>query len=246
LTTPSRSPEFLFKIGKTLGNRQSSITPDKRGVPMKKIKVIHAAVGLIFIGIVFLGAGSASAHRVNVFAWVEGDTVYLESKFAGGRPVKSGRVVVLDPEGIELLTGLTNDEGEFSFKIPMQADLKIVLNAGQGHQAEWTVRAEEMEKLLPATAPETGAEKVEAVGQKNAASKRSEDKAAVMPATNLGPQELEAIIDSALDRKLKPITRMLADMQQEGPSVKDIFAGIGYIFGLFGVAAYVHSRRNKD
>jgi nickel transport protein len=212
---------------------------------MNKVKVIHAVVGLIFIGIVFLGAGSAFAHRVNVFAWVEGDTVHLESKFAGGRPVKSGKVVVLDPEGIELLTGLTNDEGEFSFKVPKQTDLKIVLNAGQGHQAEWTVRLEEMETLPPGKAPETGVEKAEAAGQKKAASKPSADKATVMPVIHLGPQELEAIIDSALDQKLKPITRMLADMQQEGPNVKDIFAGIGYIFGLFGVAAYIHSRRNK-
>jgi hypothetical protein len=39
---------------------------------------------------------------------------------------------------------------------------------------------------------------------------------------------------------------MLADLQQKGPSIKDIFAGIGYIFGLLGVAAYVQSRKRNQ
>jgi nickel transport protein len=37
----------------------------------------------------------------------------------------------------------------------------------------------------------------------------------------------------------------LSELQQEGPTVKDIFAGIGYILGLVGIAAYVHSRKKK-
>ena len=36
---------------------------------------------------------SASAHRVNVFAWVDGDTIHVESKFSGGKKVKTGKVV---------------------------------------------------------------------------------------------------------------------------------------------------------
>jgi nickel transport protein len=39
---------------------------------------------------------------------------------------------------------------------------------------------------------------------------------------------------------------MLADIRQKGPTVADIFAGIGYIFGLVGIAAYVHSRKKKE
>jgi nickel transport protein len=62
---------------------------------------------------------------------------------------------------------------------------------------------------------------------------------------DISPQELEAIIDAALDRKLKPVTRMLAEIRQEGPTARDIFSGIGYILGLMGIAAYVHSRKKK-
>ena len=61
---------------------------------------------------------AVDAHRVNLFAWVEGDTVYVESKFSGGKKVKAGKIIVSDPQGTELLKGTTNENGEFSFKVP--------------------------------------------------------------------------------------------------------------------------------
>ena len=90
---------------------------------------------------------SASAHRVNVFAWVEGDVIHVEGKFSGGKKVKAGKITVMDPQGVELLSGRTNDQGKFSFKVPKRTDLRIVLIAGQGHQGEWTLRADEMQEL---------------------------------------------------------------------------------------------------
>lgn len=213
---------------------------------MNKFRVKMAVAVLVFTCFAFLMAHSAFAHRVSVFAWVDGDKIYLESKFAGGRPVKSGKVVVTDPQGVELLSGVTNEEGEFSFKIPKRTDLKIVLIAGQGHQADWTIRKAEMEDLPAGKTSEAGAEKPIAAGQKNTVSKISADGEPALPGTGMRPDELEAVIESVLDRKLKPITRMLADLEQQGPSIKDIFAGIGYIFGLVGVAAYVQSRKKSQ
>jgi nickel transport protein len=189
---------------------------------------------------------SASAHRVNVFAWVEGDTIYVESKFAGGKKVTSGKIVVTDLRGNKLLSGLTNDQGEFSFKVPQRTDLKIVLIAGQGHQAEWTIRATEMEDLPSKTASDKSAEKAMQSEQKKDVAITSVETRTVAPDTAIKPKELEAIIETVLDRKLKPITRMLADIRQDAPSVGDIFAGIGYILGLVGIAAYVQSRKKKE
>jgi hypothetical protein len=88
---------------------------------------------------------SADAHRVNLFAWVEGDTVYVESKFSGGKRVNAGKIIVSDSEGTELFSGTTDQNGEFSFKVPQKAELKIVLEAGAGHRAEWTIAADEIE-----------------------------------------------------------------------------------------------------
>ncbi len=101
----------------------------------------------LFLGgcLLFFGIGPGHAHRVNLFAWVEGDTVYVESKFSGGKGVKEGKIIVTDPEGNELLTGTTNENGAFSFKVPKKTELKIVLATGTGHGAQWTIAAGEIE-----------------------------------------------------------------------------------------------------
>ena len=92
-------------------------------------------------------ATPALAHRVMIFAHTEGDTVHTESKFVPGGPVRQGKVMVLDQKtGKKLLTGQTDDQGKFSFKIPPEAlaqkmDLKIVIEAGESHQGEWLLKA---------------------------------------------------------------------------------------------------------
>ena len=213
---------------------------------MNKISAQNTAAVIVLLCILYWGVDSASAHLVNVFAWVEGDTIYVESKFAGGKKVTSGKIVVTDPRGNQLLSGLTNDQGEFSFKVPQRTDLKIVLIAGQGHQAEWTLRATEMEDLPSKTASDKSAEKAMQSEQKKDVAITSVETRTAAPDTAIKPKELEAIIETVLERKLKPITRMLADIRQDAPSVGDIFAGIGYILGLVGIAAYVQSRKKKE
>ncbi len=216
------------------------------GVYMKLVPLKMYIVILFCLWVLPLFIGSASAHRVNVFAWVEGDTIYVESKFAGGKKVKAAKIIVMDPKGVELLAGRTNDQGEFSFKIPNPTDLRIVIAAGQGHQGEWTVRAAEIVDLPAKTASEKSAENAMQSDQNDTVSLKSEDSGTAPPYPAMMPNELETIIESILDKKLKPITRMLTDIRQKGPTVADIFAGIGYIFGLVGIAAYVHSRKKKE
>jgi nickel transport protein len=208
------------------------------------LKITLLTVTCLCVFAIFIGP--ASAHRVNVFAWVEGDTIYVESKFAGGKKVKAAKIRVMDPRGVELLSGRTNDQGEFSFKVPKPTDLKIVLVAGQGHQAEWTVRAAEIADMESETVPETSAENAIQSDQNDAVFLKPVDSSSAAPDIAVEPKELEAIIESILDKKLKPITRMLADIRQKGPTVADVFAGIGYIFGLVGIAAYVHSRKKRE
>jgi len=50
-----------------------------------------------------------------------------------------------------------------------------------------------------------------------------------------------------LSRDLRRIQREIAALKAEleKPGIKDVFAGVGYIIGLFGVAAFVAARR-KD
>jgi nickel transport protein len=98
----------------------------------------------------------ADAHRVNLFAWVEGDTVYVESKFSSGKHVNGGKITVTDPKGTVLINATTDENGKFSFKVPQKTELKIVLEAGTGHRAEWTIADHEIEKPAAGQGPASG------------------------------------------------------------------------------------------
>ena len=200
----------------------------------------------LFLAMLLLFPFSARAHRLSVFAWVEGDTAHVEGKFAGGKSVQGGTVMVKGPDGENLITGETDDQGTFSFRIPRKADLKVVVSAGMGHQGDWTIRAEEIENVQS----EAGKDSVE-----NARDDPPEDGtvSASKPApvapddarpADVSPAAIQKAVEQALDKKLNPIIRMLAD-QRNAVSATEIFGGIGYIFGLVGVAAYVASRKKS-
>jgi nickel transport protein len=187
----------------------------------------------------------ADAHGVSVFAWVEDDTVHVESKFSGGKKVNAGKIIVTDSQGAELLSGTTNDQGEFSFRIPRRTGLKIVLLAGAGHRAEWTIPVDEIgmfdKKEVPLKAESAETKRPASLNSKpetDAAQKRE-------PLAGLNEKALRSAVEEAVEKKLRPVMKMLAESKQSGPTARDIFSGIGYILGLVGIAAYIHSRKKK-
>ena len=61
-----------------------------------------------------------------------------------------------------------------------------------------------------------------------------------------GADEIEQAVEKALDKKLKPVIKMLSESLDRGPTVSEILGGIGYILGLMGVGAYFHYRRKRE
>jgi hypothetical protein len=53
---------------------------------------------------------------------------------------------------------------------------------------------------------------------------------------------MEEIVNAALDAKLAPVKRAMLEQAESGPGMKEIVGGIGWIFGLVGIAAYFKSR----
>ena len=183
---------------------------------------------LLLTGIILIGSHvPALAHKVMIFAWVEGDTVFTESKFSGGKKVIHAPVVIFDKDGKKLLEGKTDNKGEFSFKIPKISDLRIVLNATMGHKAEWTV-------------PESEVRESAAIVVNNNAPEPSGS-----IEVGLSKEEVRKIVEDSLDKKLRPIVRMMTESKNTKPTLTEIFGGIGYIFGLMGVALYFMSRGKK-
>jgi len=117
----------------------------KKGMLSKQGRPTFWGAGVMLLVLSFLFTSPALAHRVVIFAYTEGDIVHTESKFMPHTPVKQGKILVLDAQtGKELLTGQTDDQGKFSFKIPPEAqkqDLKIVVEAAMGHRGEWLLKA---------------------------------------------------------------------------------------------------------
>jgi nickel transport protein len=202
-------------------------------------------------GMMLLTVSMAHAHGVSVFAWVDGDTVYVESKFSGGRKPKDALIEVVDGSGNLLLKGRTNAEGEFSFKVPQKTALKIVLMAGMGHRAEWTVPLEDLSDVPapaapPVAAPGTNAAGADSPGASEAMGQPPQAPPAAPAVDALTAEELQQTIEAALDRKLKPVMKMLAESRRTGPSVRDVIGGLGYILGLVGLATFLRYRKNSD
>ena len=187
----------------------------------------------------FLTLPAAHAHKVTVFAWAEGDRVFTESKFSGGKMVKAGKVEVFDRSGNLLLEGRTDDNGAFTFKAPAITDMKIVLTAGMGHQNSWLLSAAELGEGEPIPLA-THDMPPEPAGLETP---RETIPASAGP--GLTALEIEAIVSRQLEQKMKPLVRMVAASQEKGPTMNDIVGGIGYIIGLVGVGAYVRYRKDR-
>ena len=78
-------------------------------IHIKKTFIVHLLMMIIFFWVTV----DAHAHRVTIFAWVDGDTVHTQSKFGGGKKVNNGQINVYDPDGNLVLTGNTDENGEF-------------------------------------------------------------------------------------------------------------------------------------
>lgn len=176
-----------------------------------------------------LFSATAHAHKVNVFAWVEGGTVHTESKFSGGKKVKEGKIEVYNHLNQKVLEGATDDQGYFAFAIPKDArTLKVVLTAGMGHSNYWQITAEEL-----------GYEK----NDQPAVSAKPTPAPASNAQLQLDKNALKQIVEHAVEKKLAPLR---AQMAEQAWGFRDIVAGIGYILGLMGLASYIHHRKSQN
>lgn len=203
----------------------------KDDLPRRVFDYHKLLISLAFLALLLLiPASVVFAHKVNIFAYQEGDIVYTESYFSDGTKVKDGIVEVYDSQGTKLLEGKTDENGEFDFKLLKKDDLKIVLLASLGHKNSYTLSVDELPDIIVTEKPQQPEFK--------------ELKAKEVALVDL--EQIKRIIDTSLDEKLKPIMRELAKAQQKGVSFTEVIGGIGYIFGLMGIILYFVSKKRKD
>ena len=132
-----------------------------------------------------------------------------------------------------------------------------------GHQGQWKLSEDEINSALGAKNQESDNKNNEIQPDLAESSKNQPSAGSLKPketlhktgeAVLLNEKQLDLIIknavEKALDKKLQPVSGMLsqilARMQNKGTSVNDIFGGIGYILGFFGIAAYFLSKKRNE
>lgn len=193
----------------------------------------------ILIGLVLLIFLSSTvlAHKVNLFAYAEDGMVYTESYFSDGRKVMNSTVEVFDAKKNKLLlTGKTDKNGEFSFKIPQATGLRIVLTASMGHKNDYLLSEDEVRDALGMVSASEKAlpESVE----------REKKETFPKSMTQIYDSRLEFLIEQAVEKKIAPIMRKLIKIEKQiqKPSLQEILGGIGYILGLMGIGIYFKHR----
>lgn len=208
-----------------------------------------------------LFSSEALAHKVLVFAYMEGSDLVVEGGFPGGKPAVNTRVELRDSANdAQLASGETNDSGIWRTALPEAAaqarqGLTVVLDAGEGHRAQWKLAPDEYLQHLPAASAAAG--KTVSTGEKQAPGQKppQADKApalktspAAQPDTAkaMDQDELERLVASTVaetvSRELAPLRRQL--LQEQGPDLRDILGGIGYLLGLAGLVAWARSRKS--
>jgi len=216
----------------------------------------YSSVGLVVFVLALCLSSPSLAHRVNVFAYTDKDAIQVECYFSKSQKVSYGKLTFIDLEtGATLIEATTDENGMFRFRpdaafLKTGHGVKILLNAGEGHQSDWRIDPEELKALVfdaqTAKPVSVGIRQVDSVATKSA--KVTQPSVAPMASqtvesSSMSPAELEDLMGKVIDAKLAPIKQTLARQEDRAPRLNDIIGGIGWILGLLGIATYMRHRR---
>jgi nickel transport protein len=186
--------------------------------------------GLALTGLLL--ATPAHAHKLKVFAAVDGDAISGYAYFFGGGRAVNSRVVVSQPNGQPVAELTTDAEGVFRFEVKQHVDYRISVDGGDGHIASVTVGATELPQRL--VMPD-GAE----IALKP---KDAETIAPPVPDHSIAPPDLATLVESAVAHQVRPLREQI-DAANDRVWLHDVLGGLGYIIGMAGLAYGLMSRR---
>lgn len=200
---------------------------------------------LCAFALVALCTGPAAAHRLKVFATVEGGTVTGYAFFIGGGRPQGAQVIFRTPGGADLAAAVTDAEGGFSYRPPAPQPVEVVVNAGDGHMAEVLLAADRFGPAQPAPdGRDTAASAPEEVAGTTASASAPSPPSS--PACLPDPTVLAGLVDAAADRAVARQIRPLLEAYEAAEGrvrFNDVMGGIGMIVGLAGTALWVSARR---
>jgi hypothetical protein len=190
------------------------------------------------------GATPALAHKLNVFATVQGNVVEGEVYYQDGTPARSVAVTVLDPDGEALGKTSTDQEGKFTFEPRFRCDHKLIADAGLGHQAEYTVEVDELPRDLPARGAGDSVGEADPAPATHSHPQDDQHGHQHSPVNRSDEENLTAEIQ-ALSQQVNALRKDL-DKWKSRLWLQDIVGGIGYILGIMGLVSYFLGARRKE
>lgn len=232
---------------------------------------LRIAVYCLLIVLLSSVASNASAHNVVSGVYADGMLIEGEIGFSNGDMAEAGSPVKVFNAANDLITELVLDEnGAFSYQAKTVSKHVFKANLSAGHVAEMVVEANELTAPMGGivnTPTKVPAEVVDKSSQslgtqgvllKTEPPKTELPKSRSVSAPSLANtvpsnstlsseitvDQLQAIVRSAVAQQVRPLQKEL-QAYKEKVMFRDITGGLGFIFGLFGVAAWMASRR-KD
>jgi nickel transport protein len=166
------------------------------------------------------------AHKISAFIDYEAGKATVYTYFSDGTPAKNALVKVIDEKNNKVvLTGRTDQNGVFTFKVPYDGKFKVEVDAELGHRA-----------VAELVAGNTNSEHLQA-GQKEQSTLNRTNK----QSCTLNEDEIRKL----LREELKPIHQKLLEIQEQQLKVSftEILGGIGWIFGIFGLWCFLNRKK---
>ena len=170
--------------------------------------------------ILLLLAAPAQAHKLKLFVTTEGAEMVGNAYFSGGDKAQNITGEIHAPDGTLSGKFTTGADGSFRATATRHMDHIVTVDSGDGHSATTTIPAGDLPGALPAGPVRS-----------------------TPPETTTAPVELDAV-EAAVARQIRPLRQQL-DTYEDKLRLHDILGGVGTIFGLFGVLAWVSARRRS-
>lgn len=191
---------------------------------------------LLSILLVLFVVDPAFAHKLKVFAAVEGNAISGYGFFIGGGRAQETPWVAKDANGQVIARGTTGADGTFSLTPPgpVTSDITITLNTREGHIASTRLAASRFgaaagQSAMPtSTVPDAPT---------------TADPSASADKTQPGRPETAALVEAAVQRQVEPLLERIEQMDDR-LRFTDILSGIFLIIGLSGIGLWVYGRRN--
>lgn len=180
--------------------------------------------------VLVLTAAPAVAHKLKLFAAVDGSAIGGTAYYSGGGRSVGVIVRVFGPDGAPLGQAVTDDEGRFRVAVAGAFDHHLVVESGDGHRAEVVIPAAALAGgPVPGPAMPTGAALPAAA-------------LPTPPAGTCPTAEIERLVAQGVASQVIPLREAL-DRYEDRVRIADVLGGLGAILGLFGLWSLF--RRNR-